>query len=93
MLKVVRKDGDVIYEQQFDEMIESWYLSHDRLVYQEKLNSNKLTYVRLHANGTVEVNYFQLPPELTIKRPMTANFELFVQAHPNEDKDSLRRLI
>ena len=74
-------------------MLESWHLERDRLVYQEDLSSNIITYVRLYTDQEPAVYKFTLPRDITIKRRTVANNELYIQMHPCEDKDALRNLI
>ena len=47
VLKVNSKAGETIYEQKLKSMIGSWHLAADKLVFQENLRVNTITYVRL----------------------------------------------
>ena len=93
LLKVLSKSGNVIYEKELNQMLESWHLGSERLVFQEDLSSNVITYVRLYTDQEPAVYHFTLPRELTIKRQTVANNELYIQMHPCEDKDALRNFI
>ena len=50
-LKVLTFDGRAAYEKQFDEVIDTWILTYDKLFYQERLSDNMITYVKLSLDG------------------------------------------
>ena len=79
-----------MYEQTLNSMIASWHLAVDELVFQEDLRDNKITYVRLSREHRAEVRHFQLPADLVIRNPITANLDNFVAKHPIRNKQALR---
>ena len=97
-LKVLYFDGSTVYEQLYDYVIDSWLLTKDRFMYQERYSDNRITYVRLPFDddeeeskeedkvSEVQVSHFKLPADLVIEDRIQASLEPFVEAHPNEDK-------
>ena len=94
-LKVLSREAQVVYEKLTDEVIDTWIISQDTLVYQERLSNNLITYVKLSQDGgeSNEVTLFKLPADMVVEDHITASMEPFVQAHRSEDKQALRNLI
>ena len=97
-LKVLYFDGSTVYEKLCDHIIDSWLLTKDRFIYQDRYSDKAITYVRLPFDegeeeskeedtvSEVQVTHFNLPDDLIIEDRIQASLEPFVEAHPNEDK-------
>ena len=84
----------MVYERQTDEVIDTWIISQDTLVYQERLSDNLITYVKLSSDGeSNEVTNFKLSADIVVLDHLSASMEPFVKAHSSQDKQALRNLI
>ena len=75
-------------------MLDSWYLSSNRLIYQEDIREKKITFVQLSLDAIdTKVYQFQLPEDVVIRKTMTQSHELYILGHACDDKVLLRSLI
>ena len=93
-LKVLSREAQVVYEKLTDEVIDTWIISQDTLVYQERLADNLITYVKLSQDGEGnEVTNFKLSADIELADHLTASMEPLVKTRPNQDKQALRNFI
>ena len=92
-LKVLKDNDETAFEVLFDKMLASWYLAKEDFLYQEDLTSNKVTHVHFKHGEVNTVKEFQLPADIVIKNPISANLDKLIEQHPHEDKEALRQLI
>ena len=92
-LKVLKQDDVTAFEVLLDKMPASWYLAKEDFLYQEDLASNKVTLVNFKFGEVNIVKEFQLPDDIVIKKPISANLDTMIEKHPCEDKQALRDLI
>ena len=92
-LKVLKDNDVTAFEVLLDKMPASWYLAKEDFLYQEDLASNKVTLVNFKFGEVNAVKEFQLPADIVIKKPISANLDTLIEKHPYEDKQALRDLI
>ena len=89
MLKVNTKAGKTVFEQKLRSMIDSWHLTADKLIFQQNLSKNKITYVRLSEDQPPDVRQFELPSDIVIDRPFTGTVRADNRAKKRKIEESL----
>ena len=82
-----------IFDKLYDQMLYCWHLTKDEFIYMPEQASGKIVHIRVLKGEVTSVKEFQLPEDIAIKSPISANLDTLVESFNLDDKQALRDLI